>query len=140
MTYVPPDNHVVRHVKSTLLIRNSADEVVGCFPQAFELRVDEASLSVSWLEYYDGSRDQRLRQVKQKSDREIRRKDALAVGNVGRMLDVCAHFGVKPRVVHEPTDRNPAHSAIRQFPRDNLELLALIADLFSGDLNLAASI
>ena len=140
MIYVPLDDHVVRHVKSTLLIRNNADEVVGCFPQAFELRADETSLSVSWLEFYRGSRDQRLGQVRQNSDREIRRKDALAVGNVGRMQDVCGQFGVRLRVVHEPTDRNPAHSAVRQFPRDNLELLALIADLFSGDLNPAAGI
>src|SRR5205807_2468935 len=57
--YLPDEDHVVRHVNSQLLVRDSADQVIGCFPHAFELKPGEKYLSASWLEFFSGTSEER---------------------------------------------------------------------------------
>lgn len=125
---LPDDNHVVRHISSNLLERDADDRVVGCFPQAFELRQSETYLSASWLEFFDGSKDERLKSTAAAfaKMRAVRPRHGLATGNVGTVREACADFGQRVRILHEPNE-NPAHSAVRNYKSDDLELLELLA-------------
>lgn len=59
--------------------------------------------------------------------REIKTKDALAVMNVGRILEAGQARSVRLRVLHEPNTDNPAYAAIRGVPRDDNDLLDALA-------------
>jgi hypothetical protein len=43
--------------------------------------------------------------------------------------DACGSFGIKIRIIHEPSDDNPnpAYTAIRRYRSDDLQLLELLA-------------
>ncbi len=129
--YLPDEDHVVRHVNSQLLIRDNADQVIGCFPQAFELRPSETYLSASWLEFFPGTTEQRQAAViaAVAVARTVKPTHGFAFGNVGEVKEACATYGMKIRVIHEPakTNPNPAYTAIRNYRSDDLELLQLLA-------------
>ena len=126
--YLPDADHVVRHIGSQLLERDGNDRLIGCFPQAFELRPDEKYLSASWLEFFNGTRQERLERTAQACAklRTVRPKHGFVIGNVGVVKEACASFNQKIRVIHEPND-NPAYTAIRNYKSDDLELLELLA-------------
>ena len=128
--YLPDTDHVVRHINSQLLIRDG-DQVIGCFPQAFELKPGERYLSASWLEFFSGSNEERRSAVIAAiaSARAVKPSHGFAFGNVGEVKDACVMFGVKVRVIHEPdkSNPNPAYTAIRNFKSDEIELLQLLA-------------
>jgi hypothetical protein len=129
--YLPDTDSAVRHINSQLLIRDAADQVVGCFPHAFELRGDEEYLSASWLEYFPGSTHERTVAVVAAvaRARTVKPSHGFAIGNVGAIKEACGAFGLKIRVIHEPSDDNPnpAYTAIRRYKSDALELLELLA-------------
>jgi hypothetical protein len=61
----------------------------------------------------------------------VRTKSAFGIGNVAKIKEIGRANGASVRIVYEPTDNNPSHSAIRRLPRDDLSLLeALAADAF----------
>lgn len=136
-SYLPDEDHVVRHCASQLLIRDG-DHVVGIFPQAFQLKDGETYLSSSWLEFFPGSRSDRLRQViaAMRKARTVRPSHGFAVGNVSAVKDACSSFDMKIRVVHEPSAKNPnpAYTAIRNYRSDEIELLELLASDAWSDL------
>lgn len=52
---LPDQDHVVRYVSWTKLLRDENDNVLGVHGEAFALRpADNSALSVNWLEFYDG--------------------------------------------------------------------------------------
>jgi hypothetical protein len=128
--YLPDEDHVVRHVSSQLLIRDD-EKVIGCFPQAFELKPGEKYLSASWLEFFSGNDDERRRAVVagMAAARTVKPSHGFAFGNVGEVKAACSSFGIRIRVIHEPEEDNPnpAYTAIRNFKSDELELLQLLA-------------
>jgi hypothetical protein len=128
--YLPDEHHVIRHLRSQLLIKEG-DQVIGCFPQAFELKPAEKYLSASWLEFYPGTpRQQTVAVIAGIGNaREVRRSHGFALGNVGAVKEACGSFGQKIRVIHEPSkdNPNPAYTAIRRFRSDDLQLLELLA-------------
>jgi hypothetical protein len=129
--YLPEDSHMARHVPSQLVSRDpNTDAVIGCFPQAFELRADEEYLSTSWLEFYRGSSLQCTAAVAaaMSKTRKIGARHGLAIGNVGAVKAACDEFGTKIRVIHEPNEDNPCYTAVRRFRSDDISLLALLAD------------
>lgn len=134
ITNLPDDDHVMRYVPWGKLRRDGDDNVLGFLGEAFKLRPDENSLSVNWLEYFEGDRDAKI----QASVRTFRRtikvgtKSAFGIGNVGKIKDVCRTRGASVRIVYEPIDDNQSHSGIRRLPRDDTILLdALAADAFA---------
>ena len=128
--YLPDADSVVRHINSQLLVREN-DEVIGCFPQAFELRENEQYLSASWLEYFSGSTEERMIAVVAAvaKARKVKVRHGFAIGNVGVIKEACSSFGLRIRVIHEPSDDNPnpAYTAIRRYRSDDLQLLELLA-------------
>lgn len=134
---LPDQDHVMRYVPWTKLRRDEDENVVGFLPEAFQLRLDaetcsiEEYLSVNWIEYQNGAWVNRIRasvRAIRGARRSVGGKSAYAIGNVGKIKEVCVSNGIKVRVVHEPENNNPAHSAIRRLPRDDLSLLAALAD------------
>jgi len=73
-------------------------------------------------------------------DMTIRPSSGLAKISVAGLKDCCKTDGANVRVVHEPTPNNPAHSAIRRLPSDNLTLLTKISDLVGSAIYEAKSV
>jgi hypothetical protein len=129
--YLPDEHHVVRHLNSQLLIRDETDRVIGCFPQAFELRPGETYLSASWLEFFPGTKHERTVAVvgAVTKARTVKPSHGFAFGNVAEVKEACGSFGQKIRVIHEPdkNNPNPAYTAIRNYRSDQIELLQFLA-------------
>ena len=137
---LPDEDHVVRHVPWQRLRKDDDDNVIGFLGQAFELRPDEEYLSVNWLEYHDGDHDTQVRltvwAIRDSFERPLSAKSAFAIGQVLKVKDICQTAGSRVRIVHEPEAGNLGHAAIRQLPRDELNLLdALAADAFAERVN-----
>ena len=49
---LPEGDHIMRFVPWARLMKDENEKVIGFFSQAFELRENENSLSVNWLEYF----------------------------------------------------------------------------------------
>ncbi len=63
-------------------------------------------------------------------------KSGFAVGNVEAIRDICTERTHKIRIIHAPTDDNAAHCEIRQMPREDIELLELLAASTWAELHL----
>jgi hypothetical protein len=133
VTNLPDEDHVMRYASWNRLRKDEDDNVLGFLGDAFQLKPGEPSLSVNWLEYFDGDRDEKIR-MSVKTFREtikVGTKSAFGIGNVAKIKEICRGNGSSVRIVYEPTDDNPSHSGIRRLPRDDLSLLeALAADAF----------
>ena len=55
------------------------------------------------------------------------KNSGFVVGNVKAIKDKCESHGHKIRIIFMPEENNPAHSELRQFPRDNDRLLEALA-------------
>jgi hypothetical protein len=127
---LPDEHHVMRYVPWSKLRKDENENVIGFLPQAFELRDGELSLSLNWLEYFSGDRNQRIREsvnMFRATRDKVGAKSAYGIGNVRRVKEVCDSNGARVRIVYEPDAANPAHAGIRRLPRDDLSLLAALA-------------
>lgn len=140
---LPDDDHVMRYASWSKLRKDENDNVLGFFSEAFKLREGESSLSLNWLEYFKGTRDEKIRQSVEmfRRVREVGKKSAFGVANVKHIKEVCAANGAsRVRVVYEPEaakdgkPANPAHSGIRHLPRDDMGLLEALASEAFADL------
>lgn len=133
---LPDRDHVIRHVSPSKLIKDEVGNILGFFPHAFALRPTEESIksiSVNWLEYFDGDHETRTKKSIQelRAAKNISKNSAFGIGNVGNIKEVCKNNGALVKIVYAPSDGNLSHSVIRHFPKDNLTLLeALAADAF----------
>ena len=96
------------------------------------MRKVDTYLSTTWLEYFRGARADQITaavQAMRASNLNIPTKSGFAIGNVGRVAAAAAasEKTYKLRILHEPTDDNKAHAAVRRFPPDDIELFALLA-------------
>ncbi len=127
-------DNVIRHVPWSKLRRDENDNVLGFLPQAFELRFGEKSLSVNWLEIFDGDRNAMVRQAihELRSAKNIGNKSAFGIGNVGNIKTVCKTNGATVKIVYAPTHGISSHSEIRDMPSSDLLILeALASDAFT---------
>jgi hypothetical protein len=69
-------------------------------------------------------------------------RSGFAVGVVAAIKEVCLNDRRQHRIriIHEAEDDNPAHTALRGWPRDNDELLELLAEEAWCDTVLNASV
>ena len=142
-TKVPNDSHVMRYVRKRQLRRDENGNVIGILPQALELREEEAYLSVTWLEHFDPQYERGLIQAAEAIRRQLTVKgnDGFSTTEVGGFCDICERFDEKVRVLHEPVnDENTGYVAIRRFPRDNIELLDLLASDAFVDTRVASHV
>lgn len=127
---IPNEHDVVRHVPYQKIIFDEQENIAGIFPQAYELREDEPQLSVNWLDYFEGTKDEKLKSVLcgLQSIRHIGKKSALTIGNVMVIKEV-AHktSGVSLRISYAPNGANKAHSLIHHINNDESQLLEALA-------------
>ena len=133
----------MRYVRKRQLRRDEHGNVLGILPQALELRDGEKFLSVTWLEHFD-TRYERgfiLAAEAIRCQLTVKRNDGFSTSEVRAFCDSCERCGEKVRVLHEAVNpENPGHVAIRRFPRDNLDLLDLLASEAFLDTRVASSI
>lgn len=139
---LPPKHHVVRYVPASKLLRDENGNVVGVLGAAFKLREGERALSATWLEYFPGERTQQISEVVQafRASLKVGTKSGFAIGNVGAIIAACVSRRHQIRIVHEPEEDNRAHVAVRRMPRDDPELLELLAEKAWAELVLNAQI
>jgi hypothetical protein len=136
-TYLPREHHIARYIRARMLMREIVDgtqRIIGVHPSAFALRDVEKNLSVDWMEHYEGSKLEKLRRIVNHAELELKPRDAYGVLQVGGVSDACAERGARVRIIYDPTVGNPAHSSIHQYPRDNTELFAVLAEMASSDV------
>lgn len=137
--YLDDSDGVVRFVPWGKLRKDEDDNVLGALPAAFALRDEEEYLSVTWCEYFAGTKDEKTRcaiEAIRNSDLKVGSKARFALGNVGEIRQRVEgrQNGRKLRIIHEPEPDNPAHAAIRHWPRDDDELLDLLAQAEWSDI------
>ena len=119
----------MRHVPWSKLRKDENDNVLGLLPQAFQLRPQETSLSLNWLEFFEGNHSART----EKAVRELRKvkhigqRSVFAIGKVGGVKEICKQNGREIKIVYAPTTGIPSHAEIRNLPRDDLVTLDAIA-------------
>jgi hypothetical protein len=127
------DHHVIRYVPWAKLRKDEDDNVIGVLWVAFRLRDDEEYLSATWMEFFPGTKSICVKgavQAIRASNMTVSPKSGFAIGNVRAVKTTCAADRQKHkiRIIHEREDDNHAHAALRGWPRDNEDLLNLIAD------------
>lgn len=126
---VPDADHIVRYVGWTNVAKDAEGNVVGILGEAFRRKPDEEGLSVNWLERAAVPPVDKLKKTVQllTAGLTVGKKARVAVANVAVFKNVCSRRNVKIRIVHIPENGNEPHSEVRQFPRDDDELLELLA-------------
>jgi hypothetical protein len=127
---LPHEHHVVRYVPFGKLRKDEDDNPIGILGAAFELRDGEPYLSTTWLEYFAGSRSDQITaaiQAVRASRLSVSAKSGFAIGRIGAIATACAEHRHGIRIIHEPEDDNHAHAAVRRMPRNDDELLELLA-------------
>jgi hypothetical protein len=127
---IPDEHHVLRYAPKKLTFTTD-DGDVCLLPQAFELRDDEATLSVTWVEHFKGDLDAQMDAAVEQFCQSLTVKNSAAFGvgavhNIKEMgrLQVPAH---QLRILHEPEHDNLGHAAIHRYPRNHPDLQAALA-------------
>lgn len=139
---LPDQDHVIRHVSWSKLRKDGDDNILGFLPHAFLLRPDEESLSVNWLEIYDGNHNAKINKtvVELRATKNIGQKSAFAIGVVGNIKETCKKNNSPVKIVYAPTPNIPSHSEIRHLPKDDLALLEALATGAFSELVLNSNI
>jgi hypothetical protein len=117
---IDDSHHVLRFLPSKVLIRDlDTEELKGAHAAAFEPRErDKGALSVTWVEFFKGFTEANVVKAINAFKKAWGRKldqPLFALGNVGAVKKACAGAAKSVRIVHEPSDKNPAHAAIRRL-------------------------
>ena len=130
--YIPDDHSLLRYVPYAKLRKDGDQNIIGVLATAFCLRPNEEYLSATWIEYFQPNLTQTsLAQAVlavRASDLNVKTKSGFAVGAVGKIKGCCTEHNCRVRVIHEKSDDNEAHVALRHWPAENERLFALMAD------------
>lgn len=141
---IPNEDHLVRYIKPSKLVKDENDNVVGMIASAFSLREGESNLSATWMEYFNGGRIAQLHAAVntiRNSNFKVGKNSGFAVGNVGEVHDVCIRCGKKIHILHDPEPDNPAHVSIKSLPEGEEDILfELLASDAWSDLHLNCNI
>ena len=130
---LPDSDHVVRYAGFTDILD---DGTLNC--SAFQLRKDEAGLSVYWLECFeDQTKAQQLEEIRPLIRLKMGRKAGLAELNVGKTRE---HIGSRldelrfinvPLPANEKFKADPSHSEIMGLPPKDSPEAELIGDMIA---------
>ena len=140
---LPHEHHVVRYIPFGKLRKDEDDNPIGILGAAFKLRDGELYLSTTWLEYFTGPRSDQITaaiQAVRASRLSVSAKSGFAIGRIGAIATTCAEHRHSIRIIHEPEDDNHAHAAVRRMPRNDDELLDILAAESWSELILNADV
>jgi hypothetical protein len=132
------DNSVARYVGYKNQIRDADDKPIGAIPQAFELRLKKAevSLSVNWLEHFDPNIKVSLSELVEEQNSNVyvnynKRSGIFCCGNVGELVKIANSLTQNNvKVVHDGNKKNKSHASIIRLNGNNSEL----TQSFSNDI------
>ena len=130
---LPIPSRVVRYVPSGRMRKHEDDDniIFGPNPNAFEQRATDNYLSVTWCQYFEGSKDQQLRcsiEAIRNSKLEVKPKACFCIAETDSLFAAIQDAGKHGRAVYHPEDDNLAHAGIYGIAPDELQLLARLAD------------
>ncbi len=138
--------HVVRHIPFPNLRKNGDGKVIGILPQAFQHRQNEEYLSVNWLEYFELDKSSNLSETKKsiieaKRSKKISANSRLAIGNVGKIKEALLKKEIgNIRIAYAPSKANPAHSGIYNLPKEDYDLMAMLAEELFDEMHIVSAI
>ena len=119
-------------------MRDENGNVAGIYPQAFELRADEESLSLSWLEFFKKTHSENIEDSVNEfraMPYEVHGKSGFGIANVGNLCQVCAQSNhPKVKVLYDGDRKKSnvnSHSSLRNTSNDNELLQNLATKAFS---------
>ena len=127
---LPDEHHVLRRAPWARFIRDGDGSVIRFFPEALVLRDHEEDLSVSWVEYHDGTAHERrvaqhvreLRQASARINKAIGPKTGVGIAKVLKVMGVCGGLARHARIVYT-TSSIGSRSSIKELPRDDMGFL-----------------
>ena len=139
---IPTDHSLVRYVPWQKLAKDGDDKVYGVLSDAFALRTTETNLSTTWVEYFAGSRTEKIESAAKaiRESMKVGSKSGFAIGKVELIVNACASRNHSIRVVYDPIESNKAHASIRQFPKEDSEILEILATEIWNELILNSNI
>lgn len=134
--YLADDDHIMRYIAPAQVLRDSdTNEVVGFFGAALNLKPEsenypaEEYLSVTWCDYFEGSLECKTRCSAEviRNSITVRSNACFAMAQVKPVRDYMLNAKRTLRFIHEPDEKNPAHAAVRHWPKDTPELFERMA-------------
>lgn len=136
-TKLSPEHTVTRFVRPEDVHLDDDGIPIGLLPHAFHMRDrDEVKLSVSWQEYYGGSRADNLeRSIKafrpvfvRMPPHELPEGSVFALSAVGSLVSACVALGhTKTLVEHYARPHHPSHARIVGLPKNNITVMQKLA-------------
>lgn len=142
ITNIPDPDSLLRYASPNRTHQSDDGTPEWLLPQAFELRDSEDYLSLTWVEFFQGSQDEQIKAAIDEFRQSMRIRPNGAFGMATAAAIKEAGGSVTPpqqlRILHEPVEDNRAHASVHRYPRDNQHLReALAKQAFATVLHVA---
>ena len=127
---LPSPGRLVRNVSYGKMRKDENDNFIGPEASAFARRDSEAYLSVTWCEYFEGSKDEQLRSsidAIRNSNLDVKPKACFCVAPIDNLFEAISYFGAEARAVYYPEHDNIAHAGVYGISPDETFLLEQLA-------------
>ncbi len=132
---IPDTDNLARHcTKSRDFV--DPDVMTELTPGTFAPTEDDPDVSVNWIEYYEGTFDDRIDAVckDMSSERDVRASHKLALLQVAELREIGEGCDVGLSAYHDPYPKNDSHAVIRGVPLEAMILHQELADAASQHL------
>lgn len=140
---LPSPGRLVRYVSYGKMRKDENDNFFGPEASAFALRNSESYLSVTWCEYFEGSKDEQLRcsiDAIRNSNLDVKPKACFCVAQIEIVFAAINDFGAVARAVYYPEHDNIAHAGVYGIsPEETLLLEQLATEVWSDFLTKQAA-
>lgn len=132
---LPTDDHVVRYIKPSMILEDGTPD--GSDFRLRPSRLDEAGLSVNWLEAFEPPKTHQLSEVRRLFRLSLRPNGRFAELDVGTTLHAVSEELSTLRILHDPLDpadgfdADPSHAEIVGLPPSDSDEAALVGDLIA---------
>lgn len=126
-THLPDHDHVSRYCKPSAVGMDDLPKV-----SAFELRVQDSSLSVNWLEHFGPDRDLSIQEIRQVIQICLRPNGRFVVLGVAAVKEaIIAGGGNSPEVFLDRQPGDPSHALISGYTIDDFDVAVELKALVS---------
>jgi hypothetical protein len=127
----PVPKELLDKVRARALEKYPLSDEVGSVGLRLEPAKAAAQVKQEWLGYkltnVDGTEILMFQSQIFSTSRLAPYPGGLAHAGVGKIIDCGAEFGIKLRVLHHPLPENTGYAGVQNVPRENHELLEMIA-------------
>ena len=124
---LPDQDHVARYCKPSAMGTDGLPKV-----SAFELREQDPSLSVNWLEYFGPDRDLSIQKIRQVIQICLRPNGRFAVLGVAAAKEaIIVGGGSSPQAFSDRQPGDPSHALIGVYTSDDFDVAVELKALIS---------